>query len=208
MTKPWAIVFDIETTGLDEGTGCILECAAQAVNVDLMLIVEPFHRVLGFPGLAIKLQMLGEPDDRVIPKHVIADEIVKMHRESGLTDACLQSNVMVWDLEDALGVWLTAMGVPDAGLPPDAYPLLAGSGVAAFDRRWLAEHLPEVNRRLDYRHVDVSIMREAVRVWAPHCAYEPKRAHRALDDTAVALDELRYYRGLLRVAATALTLGE
>ena len=71
------------------------------------------------------------------------------------------------------------------------------SGSSAANRRFLAAWLPEIDRFLHYRSVDVSTVKELARRWYPDAfAAAPEKAggHRALDDIRESLAELRYYR--------------
>lgn len=83
---------------------------------------------------------------------------------------------------------------------------LAGSSVA-FDRQWLAEHMPRLHGLFHYRSIDVSSITELARRWAPGIyAERPKAAdahHRALADIRESIEYLRYYRRSGFVAAEA-----
>ena len=73
---------------------------------------------------------------------------------------------------------------------------LCGNSIGT-DRRFLAAWLPEIDRYLHYRSVDVSTVKELARRWYPEAfAGAPKKAggHRALDDIRESVAELRYYR--------------
>ena len=66
-----------------------------------------------------------------------------------------------------------------------------------MDRRFLARHLPEVERNLHYRSIDVSTVKELCRRWYPSLyGRAPKKlgSHRALDDIRESVAELAYYR--------------
>jgi oligoribonuclease len=65
------------------------------------------------------------------------------------------------------------------------------------DRRFLDRYLPDLDRYLHYRSIDVSSIKELCRRWYP-AAYKKRpgkaEAHRALDDIRESVAELRYYR--------------
>ena len=65
------------------------------------------------------------------------------------------------------------------------------------DRRFLDQYLPELDRYLHYRSIDVSSFKELCRRWYP-AVYKkrPHKAetHRALADVRESIAELRYYR--------------
>jgi hypothetical protein len=63
------------------------------------------------------------------------------------------------------------------------------------DRRFIARYMPELDRCLHYRSIDVSTIKELVRRWYPQeRAPQKKEGHRALDDILESLEELRFYR--------------
>lgn len=81
-------------------------------------------------------------------------------------------------------------------LVSDSTTLLAGSTVG-FDRAWLAEHMPALERLFHYRSIDVSSITELAKRWCPKVyADRPKagEAHRALADVKESIAYLSYYR--------------
>ena len=72
------------------------------------------------------------------------------------------------------------------------------------DRRFLARHMPSLERWLHYRNLDVSTIKELARRWAPDVADAARKdsAHTALSDIRDSVSELRHYRS--HMAALAL----
>lgn len=73
---------------------------------------------------------------------------------------------------------------------------LAGSTIG-FDRRWLHEHMPQLEGLFSYRSIDVSSMTELTRRWAKEVydlRAKPTDEHRALPDIRGSIELLRYYR--------------
>lgn len=160
---------DIETTGLEPFVDVILEVAAVVTTADLSEIVDTFHAVVRHPQLPS-----------------MAPVVEEMHSTSGLFDDLPQGRKE----QDAVEEF--AAFVADH---PGAY--LAGSGVH-FDRRFVTLAWgADVLEPLHYRHVDVSTLRTFCKVYAPDKVYPAKKAHRAQDDVADAIDELRHYRRVL-----------
>ena len=64
------------------------------------------------------------------------------------------------------------------------------------DRRFLYRYMPELERFLHYRNLDVSTLKELCRRWAPNIedGVTKRATHRALDDIRESIEELRYYR--------------
>src|SRR5215470_6784173 len=75
-------------------------------------------------------------------------------------------------------------------------PVLAGNSIHQ-DRRFIRRYMPALEKRLHYRMVDVSTVKELARRWFPQITAKlpPKReTHRALDDVRESIDELRWYQ--------------
>jgi len=167
---------DLEMTGLDPARHCIVEIATLLTDDELELIAEG-------PDLVIH----AVPDALA---HM--DDVVRgMHTRSGLLPAIEASTTT---LEEAGAATLAFLRehIPEAGTVP-----LCGNSIGT-DRRFLSTWLPEIEKFLHYRSVDVSTVKELARRWYPEAAAaSPKKAggHRALDDIRESVAELRYYRG-------------
>jgi oligoribonuclease len=64
------------------------------------------------------------------------------------------------------------------------------------DRRFLARHMPALEKYFHYRNLDVSTLKELAQRWAPHIAqaFQKSSTHLALDDVRESIRELAYYR--------------
>ncbi len=64
------------------------------------------------------------------------------------------------------------------------------------DRRFLANHMPELEAFFHYRNLDVSTLKELARRWKPEimAGFKKAQAHTALADIQESIDELAYYR--------------
>ena len=80
---------------------------------------------------------------------------------------------------------------------------LCGNSIAT-DRAFLARDMPELDAFLHYRMVDVSSIKELARRWYPRAYFaspDKHGGHRALADIRESIQELRYYREAVFVAA-------
>jgi oligoribonuclease len=114
----------------------------------------------------------------------------KHHGESGLTERVRQSQVGEAEAEAQVLAFL------DEHVAAKDRPILAGNSIHQ-DRRFIHRYMAKLDRRLHYRMVDVSSIKELARRWYPAAlaALPPKReTHRALDDVRESIEELRYYR--------------
>src|SRR5688500_3475103 len=112
-----------------------------------------------------------------------------MHEKSGLLDE-LEGGITLLEAEAQVLAYIKE------NCGPHSRPPLAGNSVAT-DRTFLARDMPELEKFLHYRIVDVSSIQELSRRWFPRAYFQSpaKRGnHRALADIQESIEELRYYR--------------
>jgi oligoribonuclease len=166
---------DCEMTGLDLGKDALVEIAALVTDADLRVLGDGVDVVIGAPAGVL---------DTMEP--VVAE----MHAKSGLTTLVRQATITVAQAE-ALVLDYVRQHVKDARTVP-----LCGNSIAT-DRAFISRDMPELDRFLHYRMIDVSSVKELCRRWYPrvYFAQPPKGlAHRALADIQESIRELRYYR--------------
>ncbi|PFG42640.1 oligoribonuclease [Isoptericola jiangsuensis] len=172
---------DCEMTGLDTRADALVEVAAVVTDSELNVLGDGVDVVIRPPAAALE-QM---------------DDFVRdMHTTSGLLDE-LDAGTTLADAEAQVLAYVREH-VPDARKAP-----LAGNSVGT-DKMFLDRDMPELVGHLHYRIVDVSSIKELARRWFPrvYFASPPKDGgHRALADILESIDELRYYREALFVAA-------
>ena len=183
MSTPKYLALDLETTGLDPSTCAILEVAAVVLDEDLVEL----DRFVGSVDCAVRF--LEEA----------AHEVLRMHIETGLVTRLATDD---W--------WV---GRDEHGSAPDVVehklhalldtfperPILLGSSVH-FDRGFLREHMPNVERRLHHRHVDAS----SFKLMAPELPWpKPKVAHVAEHDVDCSIEICRMAREWLGAGANA-----
>lgn len=230
------IVFvDVETTGLFENEGHLLEVALVLTDDDLNEVAH--------------VSTLVRPVGRDVDALQMDDVVRAMHIKNGLLDELKRPGVpRRYEAEALLVEWVKKAfeGVPDVatekcvhcdkrqeqhemdtiaaharrdpvpqrscergylygGFPAAFSPKfvsalsvmpLAGSTVS-FDRRWLRQHMPELEKLFSHRSVDVSSVGELAARWAPEVyAGRPRSTdqHRALADARGSIELLRYYR--------------
>ncbi|MDH3430387.1 MAG: oligoribonuclease, partial [Gammaproteobacteria bacterium] len=141
------IWIDLEMTGLDTEADTIIEIATIVTDRHL-------NELAAGPELAI-----GQPQG-------VMDSMdewnTRQHRESGLTERVLQSDVTMRQAElqtlNFLSQWV------DAGASP-----MSGNSICQ-DRRFLAREMPELERYFHYRNLDVSTLKILAQQWAPEVA--------------------------------------
>lgn len=174
-------------TGLDPGRHVIVEIATLLTNDDLTVVAE---------GPDLVVAATAEQLDAM-------DDVVRaMHTRSGLLPA-IQASTLTLEEAGTATLEFLKDHIPEAGTVP-----LCGNSIGT-DRRFLAAHLPAVENFLHYRSVDVSTIKELARRWYPavvSAAPRKRGSHRALGDIMESVEELRYYRGAVFVAAPQSTV--
>ena len=172
---------DLEMTGLDVRRHVIVEIAVLVTGADLVGLDDGIDLVVHQPPEA-----LAEMDDYV----------TNMHTRSGLLPEIEASTVSLADA-GTLALDYIRQHVPEAGVAP-----MCGNSIGV-DRRFLDQYLPDLDRYLHYRSVDVSSFKELCRRWYP-AVYKrrPHKAetHRALADVRESIAEMRFYREHMLVA--------
>src|SRR5215510_8138119 len=175
---------DMEMTGLDPERERIIEIATILTDGQLTEIAVG-------PELVIH-----QPDEILA---AMDDWNTKHHGASGLTERVRQSQISDADAEAQTIAFI------DAHVSTRDRPVLAGNSIHQ-DRRFIRHYMPALEKRLHYRMVDVSTIKELARRWYPQIiAKQPAKrdTHRALDDIRESIEELRFYRAQVFVPAAA-----
>ena len=172
---------DMEMTGLDPERERIIEVATILTDGNLTEI-------------AVGPELVIHQSDEILA--AMDDWNTKHHGASGLTERVRQSQITDADAEAQTIAFI------DAHVSPRDRPVLAGNSIHQ-DRRFIRRYMPALEKRLHYRMVDVSTIKELARRWYPQiiARQPPKRdTHRALDDIRESIEELRFYRGQVFIA--------
>ncbi len=165
----------------------------------------------------IDLEMTGlSPErDRIIEIAVVVTDAQLGHRTEGPVFAIHQSDATL----DGMDAWnkgthgrsglidrVKASTIDEAAasaqvieflkryVPAGKSPMCGNS--ICQDRRFLANHMPELEAFFHYRNLDVSTLKELARRWKPDimAGFKKAQAHTALADIQESIDELAYYR--------------
>lgn len=165
---------DMEMTGLDPKQNVILEVAVVITDSELNVLDQSL-------SYAIK-----QPED----------ELAKMdkwntrtHTKSGLLDRIKTDGVELEVAEKAL-LNLIKKYVYKSKSP------LCGNTIYQ-DRKFIIRYMPELEKYLHYRNIDVSSIKELARRWYPGVldGFKKHNKHQALADVHESIEELKYYRG-------------
>ena len=164
---------DLEMTGLDPKTNCIIEIASIVTDKELNLIA------IG-PVLAIK-----QNDDELAK---MDDWNKKTHAESGLIDRIHASSINSAEAEQ-LSLDFFSLHINKNRSP------LCGNSICT-DRRFLIEHMPALEEHFHYRNLDVSSIKILAELWRPDLKnkFLKKETHQALEDIKESIAELAFYK--------------
>ncbi|HEV7164904.1 MAG TPA: oligoribonuclease [Gammaproteobacteria bacterium] len=166
------IWIDLEMTGLEPDTDCILEIATLVTDKQLNILEEG-------PIIAV------HQDDAVLA--AMGEWCTKQHGQSGLTQRVRDSRVSTAEAEQQTLEFLRRH------LPPAASPMCGNS--IGQDRRFLVRYMPELERFFHYRNLDVSTLKELAKRWASAAgSFNKVSTHLAMDDVRDSVAELKFYR--------------
>jgi oligoribonuclease len=110
------------------------------------------------------------------------------HGKSGLIDRVKASTISEDAAQQQVIAWLSQY--VGAGKSP-----MCGNTICQ-DRRFLANHMPGLERFFHYRNLDVTTLKELAKRWKPQALEGVKKAqsHTALADVHESIDELLHYK--------------
>ena len=174
MKKAKLLWIDLEMTGLDPEKDRILEVAAIATDMKLNEIAR-FEAIVRVDEKLMKSRMTGEFWDK----------------NSKSRDALLSQNK---DGESIKNVEKKLLEFVDKHCSDELY--LAGNSIHQ-DRKFIEREMPELNKRLHYRMLDVSAWKIYFENALNKKFIKPEN-HRALDDITGSIEELKWYLTFLK----------
>ncbi|MDH5358944.1 MAG: oligoribonuclease [Gammaproteobacteria bacterium] len=167
------IWIDLEMTGLEPMQDSVIEIATIVTDAELNILAEG-------PVLAI------HQSDEVLAQ--MDEWNTTHHGASGLIDRVRASTVDEAEASQKTIAFLT--DYVEAAVSP-----MCGNSICQ-DRRFLAQHMPELEAYFHYRNLDVSTLKELGKRWRPEMMenLSKKGTHLALDDIRESIEELRFYR--------------
>jgi oligoribonuclease len=172
-SSDYLIWIDLEMTGLKPDTDVIIEMATIVTTSNLEIVSEG-------PVIAIH-----QPDSVL---EAMDEWNKRTHGASGLIDRVRESKYTMASAE------ARTLEVLKVLVEPNSSPICGNS--ICQDRRFLARHMPTLEKFFHYRNLDVSTLKELARRWAPDLlgGFVKQGEHKALADIQESIRELAYYR--------------
>ena len=170
------IWIDLEMTGLDPDKEKIIEIATLITDSNLNVISEGPNLIISQPK-----EVLDEMDDWN----------QNQHGSTGLIDEVMKSDITEQVAE------IETLEFVSKYVGEKASPMCGNT--VSHDRRFLSKYMPRLEAYFNYRHIDVSSFKEVAVRWMNEAqTYEKKGSHRALGDIKESVEELRFYKKLLK----------
>ena len=172
---------DCEMTGLEITVDEICEIGVVVTDGELNVLD---------PGL----QLVIKPSAKALRN--MGDFVRQMHTDSGLIQE-IPKGISMAKAEKQVLEYIKQWVSEERTAP------LAGNSIGT-DRMFLNRQMPNLDKFLHYRNIDVSSLKELSRRWFPRVYFQlPKKTgnHRALADILESIQELRYYRKAILVEA-------
>lgn len=174
MKKATLLWIDLEMTGLDPVKDRILEVAAIATDIKLNQIAE-YQAVINVPDALIKERMVGsfweqnaKTRDALIAQNAEGQPVKKVEQD------------LIQFINQHFGKVI----------------YLAGNSIHQ-DRKFIEHEMPELNKLLHYRMLDVS----AWKIYFENARgkkFTKPETHRALEDINGSIEELKWYLTFLK----------
>ena len=174
MKKAKLLWIDLEMTGLDPVKDRILEVAAIATDMNLEEVAR-FEAVVKVSEKLMEERMVGE----------------FWEKNASSRDALVKQNE---DGKPVAEVEKELLDFIDKNFGKEIY--LAGNSIHQ-DRKFIEREMPELNKRLHYRMLDVS----AWKIYFENALgkkFVKPEAHRALSDIEGSIEELKWYLTFLK----------
>lgn len=178
------IWLDVETTGVEEYEGDKLLQVA-------VLVTDQEMNVLEDSEFEVKIHYSTDEVEEM--KQTTDEYVVNMHNATNLWNLLPVEGVPMEEAEQKLLAHLREF-VPEAKTAR-----IAGNSIT-LDRNFLRKNMRKLFEHLHYRSFDASTISGLAETLAPKALLyqKPKSTHEAMQDIRDSVDEMRYYRELIK----------
>ena len=164
------------------------------VDMEMTGLIPEVHRVIEIATIVTDSNLNVLAEGPVIALHQATEALEAMdewntrtHTNSGLVarvaSSAINEQMATEETLAFLREWVSEGKSP-----------MCGNSICQ-DRRFMARHMPELERFFHYRNLDVSTLKILMQRWRPDLPEAPKQgAHQALADIRESIEELRHYR--------------
>ena len=164
------------------------------VDMEMTGLIPEVHRVIEIATIVTDSNLNVLAEGPVIAIHQAPEALEAMdewntrtHTNSGLV-ARVASSVITEQMATEETLAFLRAWVSEGKSP------MCGNSICQ-DRRFMARHMPELEKFFHYRNLDVSTLKILMQRWRPDLPEAPKQgAHQALADIRESIEELRHYR--------------
>ena len=164
------------------------------VDMEMTGLIPEVHRVIEIASIVTDSNLNVLAEGPVIAIHQAPEALEAMdewntltHTNSGLV-ARVASSAITEQMATEETLAFLREWVRDGKSP------MCGNSICQ-DRRFMARHMPELEKFFHYRNLDVSTLKILMQRWRPDLPEAPKQgAHQALADIRESIEELRHYR--------------
>ena len=182
--NPRFVWLDLETSGLDPKKCRILEVGCKITDVHLKTVAE-------MTALTLSRSWVEHVRAKSVPF------VQEMHHKNGLwaeLESRENDSPGVYDVQDELLSFIDEHAPEPDGV---AAPLLCGASLANLEFPFLREYMPRVVKALSYRCIDVSQLREMMKMYRPDLLANipvKRDMHRPMPDLEDSIALFRYAR--------------
>ena len=164
------------------------------VDMEMTGLIPEVHRVIEIATIVTDSNLNVLAEGPVIAIHQAPEALEAMdewntrtHTNSGLV-ARVASSAITQQMATEETLAFLREWVSDGKSP------MCGNSICQ-DRRFMARHMPELEKFFHYRNLDVSTLKILMQRWRPDLPEAPKQGvHQALADIRESIEELRHYR--------------
>jgi oligoribonuclease len=164
------------------------------VDMEMTGLIPEVHRVIEIASIVTDSNLNVLAEGPVIAIHQAPEALEAMdewntltHTNSGLVARVASSAITEQMATEETLVFLREW-VSEGKSP------MCGNSICQ-DRRFMARHMPELEKFFHYRNLDVSTLKILMQRWRPDLPEAPKQGvHQALADIRESIEELRHYR--------------